>query len=101
MPEELRETLKRRFRERVSWWLNEFSDSTDTVRAANHDRPKSKLSYTRTLRAELTGSCVKARQALGIEEDADNVVSEFIERGFLEGYYEEQERIRDARRRAR
>ena len=45
----------------------------------------------------MTGSCVKALQELGIEEDADNVVSEFIEGGFLEGYYEEQERIRDAR----
>ena len=53
-----------------------FSDSTDTVRAAIHDRTKSKLSYTRTLRAELTGSCVKALQEPGIEEDADNVVSE-------------------------
>ena len=74
MPEELRETLKRGFRERVSWWLNEFSDSTNAVRAAIYDRPRSKFSCTRTLRTVLGGSCVKALQELGIEEDADNVV---------------------------
>lgn len=101
MPEKLRETLKRGFRERVSWWLDEFSDSTNTIRAAIYGRPKSKFSYTRTLRAELTGSCVTALQELGIEEDAGKVASRFIEGRFLEGYYEEQERIHNARRRAR
>ena len=101
MPEELRETLKRGFRERVLWWVYDFSDSTDAIRTAIYNRPRSKFSYTRTLRAELTGSCVRALQELGIEDDADNVASQFIEGGFLEGYYEEQERIRSARRRAK
>ena len=65
MPEELRETLIRGFRERVSWWVREVSDSSDAVLTALYKRPKSKFSYTRTLRAELTGSCMRALQELG------------------------------------
>ena len=48
MPKELRGTLKRGFRERVSWWVTEVSDTSDAVLAALHDRPKSRFTYTRT-----------------------------------------------------
>ena len=65
MPEELRETLIRGFRERVSWWVHEVSDSSDAVLAALYKRPKSRFSYTRTLRAELTGSCVLGASGVG------------------------------------
>ena len=63
MPEELRETLKQGFRERTAWWIKEVFNSTDTGWATIHDQTISKLSYTRTLKAELTGSCVKALEA--------------------------------------
>ena len=99
MPERLRETLKRGFRDRVSWWVTEVSDSSDAVLAALDARPKSRFSYTRTLRAELTHSCAKALHKLVIDEDAKKVVSNFIEGGFLEGHYKERERFREARRR--
>ena len=101
MPTELRETLKRGFRERVSWWVTQVSDSSGVVLAALHERPKSMFRYTRTLRAELVGSCVQALQKLEIREDADKVVSRFIEGRFFEGYYEEQARIREARKKQR
>ena len=101
LPEDLRETLKRGFREHVSWWVTEVSDSRDAVLAALYQLPKSRFSYTRTLRAELTGSCVHALQELEIDEDVDKVVSHFIAGRYLEGYYEEQERIREARKRPR
>ena len=98
MPEKLRETLIRGFKERVSWWVREVSDSSDAVLTALYKRPKSKFSYTRTLRAALTGCCVRALQELEINEDAGKVVSNFIAGGFLEGYYEEEEKIREARK---
>ena len=101
MPEDLRETLKRGFRERVSWWVTQISNSSGVALAVLHKRSKSTFSYTRTLRAELVGSCVQALQKLEIREDADKVVSRFIEGGFLEGYYEEKERIREARKKRR
>jgi len=97
MPEKLRETLIRGFKERVSWWIREASDYGDPVLTALYTQPKSKFSYTRTLRATLTGWCVRALQELEINEDADKLVSNFIAGGFLEGYYEEKERIRAAR----
>ena len=44
---------------------------------------------------------MQALQKLEIREDADKVVSRFIEGGFLEGYYEERERIREAKKKQR
>ncbi len=101
MPENLGETLKRGFRKRVSWWVSEMSDSNDAVLTALLGQPKSRFSYTRKLRAELAACCARALQALEIQEDADKVALRFIAGGYLEGYYEEQERIREARKRRR
>ena len=98
MPSGLRDTLKRGFRERVSWWVSEVSEYESAVLAQLHDQPRSRFSYTRTMKAELTASCVKALLQLGIDEDADAVISRFIEGSFLEGYYDEKERIREARK---
>ena len=47
MPEELRETLKRGFSERVLWWVTQVSDSSGVVLATIHERPKSTFCYTR------------------------------------------------------
>ena len=101
MPEALRETLKQGFRERVSWWVREASNYRDEVLSAVYDRPRSKFSYTRVLRAGLAGLCVKTLKELGIDEDADGVVSRFIEGAFMEGYYDEEDRISEARKRPR
>ena len=101
MPEELRETLKRGFKERVSWWVTQVPYSSDVVLKALYERSKSTFYYTKTLKAEVAGSCAHALQKLEIGEDADKVVSRFIEGGFLEGYYEEKARIRETRRKQR
>lgn len=98
MPEDLRETLKRGFREQVSWWVSEIDDSTYGVLPVLYERPKSRFRYTRTLRAELVGFCDRALKKLEIGEDAEKVASRFIEGRFLEGYYLEQQRIREARK---
>ena len=101
MPEALRETLKRGFRERVSWWVKEISGYGSAVLRALYDRPRSRFSYTRTMRAELRASCVKALLELDIDEGADTVMSRFIDGSFLEGYYDEEERIREVRKRSK
>ena len=101
MPEELRETLKHGFRERVSWWVNEASDFRDDALSVIYDRPRSRFSYTRALRAGLTASCVEALQELGIDEDAEDIAARFIEGAFLESYYDEEGRIRERRARPR
>ena len=98
MPEQLRETLKRGFRERVSWWVNEASDYGDKVFSAVHERSRSTFVYTRALRAALIGKCGTALQTLSIDEAPEDVVSRFIEGAFLEAYYDEEDRIREARK---
>ena len=99
MPEDLRETLKRGFREQVSWWLTQqVNDSSYAVLTFLHERPRSRFRYTQALRAELVGWCDQALKRLEVAEDPGKVVSRFIEGGFLEGYYEEEQRMREARK---
>lgn len=98
MPEDLRKALKRGFKEHVSWWIDQIDDSSYSVLTVLYERPKSRFRYTRTLRAELVGYCDQALKKLGIGEDTGKVASRFIEGGFLEGYYLEQQRIREARK---
>ena len=97
MPAHLRDTLKKGFRDRVTWWVARTPDPTDVVLDALHTRPKSGFSYTRTIRAELTAQCSQALQELRIAENADRIVSRFIDGAYLEGFYEEQERIQERR----
>ena len=101
MPEELRETLKRGFRERVSWWVNEASNCRDDALSVVYDRPRSRFSYTRALRTGLTALCVETLQEFAIDEDAEDVAARFIEGAFLESYYDEEDRIRERRTRPR
>ena len=101
MPEELRETLKRGFRERVSWWVKEASNYRDDALSVVYHRPRSRFSYTRALRAGLTALCVETLQELAIYEDAEEVAARFIEGAFLESYYDEEDRIRERRTKPR
>ena len=98
MPEELREMLKEGFRTRVSWWVNEIDDYSYSALTGLRERPKSRFRYTRALRAELGGYCDQARKKLEIGQDVGSILSRFIDGRFLEGYYEEKRRIREARR---
>ena len=97
MPAHLRDTLKQGFRERVTWWVARTPGPTDALLDALHTRPKSRFSYSRTIRAELTVRCSQALQELRIAENADRIVSRFIDGAYLEGFYEEQERIQERR----
>ena len=99
MPDELRETLKRGFRERVLWWVTQVPYSSRSVTlAALGERPTSAIRYTRTLRTELADACGQVLQKLEIGEEADKVALRFIESGFLEGYYQERKRLQAARK---
>ena len=56
------------------------------------------ISSARALTTDLMGSCARALRTLNIDEDAETVVSGFIEAHYPEGYYEEQERTRETRK---
>ena len=98
MPEELREILKKGFKDRVSWWITDISVSGGIVSDVLYKRPRSRFAYTRTLKKDLVNLCERALHELAIDEDPNKTVAHFIEWGFLEGFYDEEERIREARR---
>ena len=54
--------------------------------------------YARAYHPRRPVVCMDETNKQLIGEDADEVVSRFIEGGFLEGYYEEDERIREVRK---
>lgn len=98
MPENLRNTLKQGFKDRVQWWLTAHYD--DDIFIFLFDRPRSKFSYTKALKTILLDKCVNALQELELDPDgANKIMTQFIEYGFLEGYYDEKERIRELRKR--
>ena len=99
MPVKLRETLERGFTDHVSWWIRELPDSGKTVANALYRQSRSRFSYTRNLKVELVGMCNHALHVLEIDANPNKITARFIERGFLEGYYDEQERIEEYRRR--
>lgn len=96
MPEKLREVLKQGFRDKVYWWITGFY--SDVILDTLWDRPRSKFSYTKTLRTTLLEQCGYALQELELDvDDGDKITAQFIEYGFLEGYYEEKKRNKEGR----
>ena len=95
MPCALRNMLKQGFKDRVFWWI---SDSNQTITNALLTRPRSRFAYTKKLKAELFDACNQAALNLKLSVNLNQVVSEFIEYGFLEGYFEEEGRRRNIRR---
>lgn len=92
MPEKLRTTLKQGFRERVMWWIGDGTN--EKIAEILLDRPRSRFAYTKTLRNELLDKCICALQKLELVDDPNEITAQFIEYGFYEGFYEEQDRIR-------
>ena len=101
MPEELREMLKKGFKDRVSWWIADISVSRGIVLDVLYKQPRSRFAYTRSLKKDLVSLCEHALHELRSDEDPNKIVAHFIEWGFLEGFYDERERVREARRKSR
>ena len=97
MPVKLMEVLARGFRDRVFWWITDLTNRSRPILEALFIQPREGFSYTRSLRAELVDACDSAIHEVGINADPERIASEFIDWGFLEAYFEEDERIRKAR----
>jgi hypothetical protein len=99
MPGALREMLKQGFKDRVGWWVEDLWRSNETITNTLLRQPRSRFVYTKKLKQELFGACKQAVLNLELEVNLNQVVKDFIEYGFFEEYFEEQERIRNIRRR--
>lgn len=101
LPKNHRDRLKSGMRMSTYRWLN-FSESLNqesSFRDALWKRRKSTFQFTRGVRADLEGVVAAALNALGISENVATISSRFIEGGFVDGYYDEQRRLQEERRR--
>ena len=100
MPQRLRETLLEGTHNKPYWWSTDIMDFTNAF-AALHHCARSKFRFTREVRSATVELFAAALQKLCIQEDPAIVADRFIARGFVEGFYYEQERRRLSRKAAR
>ncbi len=98
MPPRLRDTLLEGMRSRTYWWSTDIMDSTNALSNALLHRTRSKFRFTREVRSSIVALFAAAFQKLCIQEDADAIAELFIARGFVDGFYDEQDNIRLARK---
>ena len=99
MPDRLKELLKQGFKDSVSWWISDIDDYGKPISKAL-SQPKENFSYTKSLKEELIERCGHALHVLEIDEDPKDIAAYLIELEFIEGYFNEQERIMEARKSA-
>jgi TIR domain len=101
MPQRLRDTLLEGMRGRTYGW------STDIMRYPNVfsnvllHRTRSKFRFTREVRSSINELFSAALQKLCIQENPIRIAERFVARGFVDGFYDEQDRIRAARKASR
>jgi hypothetical protein len=101
MTQRLRETLLERTHNKPYWWSTDIMDFTNAFADALHHCARSKFRFTREVRSATLELFAAALQKLCIQEDPAIVADRFIARGFVEGFYDEQERRRLSRKAAR
>jgi hypothetical protein len=99
MPQRLRDTLLEGMRNRTYWWSTDIMDSTNAFSDALLHRARSKFRVTREVRSAIVKLFAAALRKLDIPEKPAAVAERFVARGLIEGFYDEQERIRLARKR--
>jgi hypothetical protein len=99
MPQRLRETLFEGSRNKTYWWSNEIMDFANAFSDALLHRTRSKFRFTREVRSAIVESFTTALQKLRIQENPAIIAERFMTQGFVDGYYDEQDRIRLARKR--
>jgi len=97
MPERLRDTLIEGLRNRTYGWSTDIMNFTNAFSDAL-GRTRSKFRFTRGVRSAIVELFVAALEKLQVQGDAAVIAERFIARGFIEGFYNEQEAMRLARR---
>ena len=98
LPSRLHETLLSGMRNKTYWW------TTDVFRSSNHfskclrTRSKSRFNLTRNIKSDIEKMFAAALGTLEIQEEPATIAKRFIDGDFIDGYYEEERRIREARR---
>jgi TIR domain len=94
MPQRLLETLLEGSRNKFYRWSDEIMGSANAFSRALLHRTRSKFRFTREVRSALVELVSTALEKLRIQENPANIAERFVARGFVDGFYDEQERIR-------
>jgi hypothetical protein len=97
MPNHLRDALVGGMRRRTYWWMSDIGGSQNAFSDALFRLPRSRFKFTREVRSAVTELVTEALLRLSLRESPTILVERFINGGFVEGYYEEQESMRSAR----
>lgn len=100
LPETLRRRLLNGMRSETYCWARDSRYFRDEYEFHRVLRQKSKASFrfSRGVRSSLEASIEAGLRELGLPESIPVIARRFIEGGFVEGYFEEEQRLRDARR---
>lgn len=98
MPQRLRDTLLEGMRNRTYLWATDIMDFTNAFSDALLHRTRSKFRFTREIRSAVAELFAAVLHKLCVQEDPAIVAERFIARGFVDGFYDEQDRIRLARK---
>ncbi len=85
-------------RNRTYGWSTDIMRSTNAISDALLHRTRSKFKLTRSVRSSIIELFGAALQKLCVQEDPIRIAERFIARGFVDGFYDEQDRIRLARK---
>ncbi|MGH6848719.1 MAG: toll/interleukin-1 receptor domain-containing protein [Methylocella sp.] len=94
MPQRLRDTFFEGMRNRTYGWSTDIMGFTNAFSDALLDRTRSKFRFTREVRSSIVELFAAALQKLCVQENPVRIAERFIARGFVDGFYDEQDRIR-------
>lgn len=97
MPKNLKEKLVEGMRS-SDFWFREIMGTQNAFVTAFLHRGRSKFNLTREIRTSIVELFANAIEKLGIQEDPSTVTNQFIECRFIEGLYDEEDRIRQMRK---
>lgn len=97
MPSQLCEKLLNGMRNSIFLWSRDVLDYSTHFSEHLWKRSKSRFKITKNIKSDIEEMFRVALDKLDIEVDPATVTNRFIEGEFIDGYYEEQRRIREAR----
>ena len=98
MPSQLCEKLLNGMRNSIFLWSRDVLDCSNQFSKHLWERSKSRFKITKNIKSNIEEMFSVALVKLNIEVNPATVMNRFIEGEFIDGYYEEQHRIRSARR---
>lgn len=98
LPDQLRAALERGFRSDANWLDRRTRDDNAMV-VALYSKTRKAFRLTKSIRSAINEMVGDSVRRTGLEGDVPSLTDRFLDRGFIDGWYEKEERNARARRR--